>query len=828
MRWLGRFLGVALTLSISAGGCAHDVDYELNATYDVLIIDVDAKSIEIAGDRTLDFFEGETVEITQSSKYNGKFTVVTLAVVEGNTQLTVEEDLPVVPQEITAVDPAAGYFELTGNVTTSFSSVTTVDVLGSSQNEGRYTLADVVLEGENTRLFVDDPIPGDSAGGTVQPADYGVLRHGEADQLTPDPTSVRLRFVTVDNLSPSFWYYMIFNFTKAPANFNTVVPEEDRPLDEISGADRAQNWELYVVVHVDGGGGEEVLTLQRSRYPTVLNTGLGPADVTSGYLNDGNTYQDGQLIDIENNVIDLAVACELDNKVQLISGVKPDDKIKEPVFYMDAVDIQASRGSGLIAPIRVFAGELTGDQITDLLILYAGDGDAVAGALRVLAGDGTGGFSEYRPNTTISGTALDWVDADFNDDGLLDVAILTTAESGNQVQLYLRQDIAEEGAEVPIYDFAAGGALDVGDNPLGLAAGDLQDGSGLDLLVADTGGEIDGEGDDDIDKLRLFVNDGTATFTAGPVLPVEGQLTGVNIGVLHGSSPDIVVSYFNIEEGSRAEDEQGNALGSVAAYLIEGDVNDIGETVPTVTFAADPRYLLVHNTSGIQGSYPSVVVVDGQTGTGPGDTHQTMYILRTGRDQGELTWNSELITYLTGANEPSRIHLADFNSDGAATDFAIVNSADNDGGSRVSLFYSLGRTRPADSTGVFYDETQHNYSNADSYWTDDQPQQLVAQEWYLNHTVGPNFFELVVDPVLFYDLARLPPESFIVDFMTGTTAIEFDLNELQLGIIRERLTEPVVVPVEVNFSNYEQISPRALTPIDDPAADIIDWIVEVL
>jgi len=828
MRWLSRTLGVLLALSLTAGGCAHDVDYELNATYDILLIELSAKIIQVGGDITLDFSAGDTVEIAQSTRYNGKYTIVSLAAVDGNTEITVEEDLPVTPQEITAVDTAAGYFEVAGDVTISFSNLTYIDVLGSSQNEGRYTLEDVAVEGENTRLFVAELIPDGSAGGTVQPADYGILRHGEADQLAPNPTSVRMRYVTVDNLSPSFWYYMVFNFTKAPANFNAAVPEDDRPLDEISGSDRAKNWELYIVAHIDGGGGEEVLTLQRSRFPTVLNTGLGPADVTSGFLNDGVTYQGGELVYIEGNVVDLAVACELDNKVQLIEGVEPKSNEREPVFYLDAVDIEASRGNNLIAPIRLVADELTGDQITDLLILYAGDGADIAGVLRVLAGDGTGGFSGYRPNTTLGGTPLDWITADFNEDGLLDVAVLTATDSGNQVELYLRQDIAEEGAEEPLYDFVAGDILNVGDNPVGMAAGDLQEGSGPDLVVADTGGEIDTEGQDDIDKLRLFINDGAGAFTAGPVLPVEGQLTGVTTGVLHGSKPDIVVSYFNVEEGARAEDEQGNALGSVAAYLIEGDVSEVAETVPTVSFAGDPRYLLVHNTSGMQGSYPSVVVVDGQTGTGPGDSHQTMYILRTGRDQGELTWDSELITYLSGANEPSRIHLADFNSDGAATDFAIVDSANNDGGSRVSLFYSLGRTRPTGSTGAFYDETRHNYSNADIYWTDDQPAPLVGQEWYLDHTVGPNFFEVVVDPVLFYDLARLPPDSFIVDFMTGTTAIEFDLNDLQLGIIRERLSEPVVVPIVVDHSEYEQISPKAQLPIDDPAADIIDWIVEVL
>lgn len=832
MRWSSRLAGIALAVAVAAagGGCARDVDYQLNASYNILGIDLAAKTIRIAGDRSLNFAEGETLEISQSSRYNGKYTLVTMAVENGYTLFTVDEDFPVSTHDIVALDQDAHYFELAGDVTTTFTGVTSIEVIGSSQNDGVYTLDEALVEAENTRLTVLEEIPDPTADGFLQPAGYGLLMHGEADQLTPDPTKVRLRFVTEGNLSPSFWYYMVFNFTKAPATAGAVVPDEDRPIDDISSSDRARNWELYVVVHVDGGGGEQTLTLQRPRYPTVLPTGRGPVDVTSGYFNDGQTYQDGQLVDIAGNIVDLAVACELDNKVQLVLGVQPDPTERDPVYYLDAADIPAGSGTGLLAPIRLQAGEFTADQNTDLLILYAGNPDAstpVPGVLRVLAGDGAGGFSAYSTDAQLAGTPVDWVIDDFNGDGVADAAVLTTADTGNQVELFIREDVAEEGADTPLYEFTAGTPLPVGDTPVAMAADDLQDGDGPDLVVADAGGEIDSDSGDGLGKLRLFVNDGTGTFTAGQVLSVEGQITGVNTGVLHGNKPDIVASYFNITDGTRDEDDQGNPVGSVAAFLIEGDVTDIADTAPTITFAGDPRYLMVADTEGLQGSYPSVVVVDGQSGTGAGDTHQSMYILRTGRQQGELTWDTNLIEYLSGANEPSRLHLADFNSDGVPTDFVIADSADSEGGNRISLYYSLGRQRPDGATGTFYHETRSNYSNDDIYWTDDPPQPVTSQEWYLNHTVGPNYIELEVDPVLFYDLTLQEPSSFIVDFMTGTTGIQFDENPDQLGIIRERMTRSVVVPIEVNFSDYNQISPWANDEIDDPAANIIDWIVEV-
>ena len=67
-----------LILVLAAAGCAHDVDYLLNATYNIADIDISEQYIEIPGDVSADFFEGETVEITQSSVYNRKFIVTTI------------------------------------------------------------------------------------------------------------------------------------------------------------------------------------------------------------------------------------------------------------------------------------------------------------------------------------------------------------------------------------------------------------------------------------------------------------------------------------------------------------------------------------------------------------------------------------------------------------------------------------------------------------------------------------------------------------------------------------------------------------------------------
>ncbi len=104
----------------------------------------------------------------------------------------------------------------------------------------------------------------------------------------------------------------------------------------------------------------------------------------------------------------------------------------------------------------------------------------------------------------------------------------------------------------------------------------------------------------------------------------------------------------------------------------------------------------------------------------------------------------------------------------------------------------------------------------------------MLQDWYLSHTVGPNFFELTIDPGLFYDLARQPPEDFIVDFMTGTTGIHIDSNPDQLGEIRDNLSAPINIPMTIGHYDDEQNTPRANTDIAPVASeDIVDWRVEV-
>jgi len=476
----------------------------------------------------------------------------------------------------------------------------------------------------------------------------------------------------------------------------------------------------------------------------------------------------------------------------------------------------------------VEAAELTGDALQDLLVLYAGDGGTSA-RLRVLAGDGDGGFTAYGADQLIEGTPVDWVVGTLDADGLPDVAVLVAGEETNDVQLFYRTEIAGETAEDdPTYEWNLSAALPVGDDPVAIAMGTLT-GDLPDLVVADRGSEADAGLEEYEDLARVFINDDAGLFTPGQTLRVTGEITGVATGEMTASSHAVAVAYFPSDEsGVRETNESDTELGAIAVFENESDPVDFSPDASVVSFVGDPRHLLVFDTASTSDSYESVVVVDGVADGSVDETHQTMYILPTTREAGALVWEEKLINYLTGALEPSRIELADFNADGLANDFIICDSADDEFGNRVSLFYSLGRYRPEGATDPYYTSARHNYSSADIYWTDDEPEPLgMLQEWYISHTVGANFIELNINPQLFYDLTDRETEQISVDFMTGTTPIEYLLNEDQLGEVLDNLTYPIMIPIETDFDNNEQLMPRVQGNQPDEAAELSTWLVDV-
>ena len=584
----------------------------------------------------------------------------------------------------------------------------------------------------------------------------------DPDAADPFPVEVHMAFRTRGTFDAETWYFIVFNFTSTPTTTLAV-----NPIDRISNEDRADRWEMYIAYNRNQNGEETLVTLQRPRVPTVLPTARGPVDTATGDF-DGN------------EIIDVAVACELDDIVQILRGTPI--TVIDPVFFLGAEDIETSAGE---SPIRIHADEMTGDTAVDLLIIYEGGGSPF---YRLLPGDPANQDFLAGTDQPLPALPVDAVFGDFNADTETDFAVITTGEGAGDNALRI---FTGNGAGV----FAEAESIAIADNPRTVALGQLDDG-GLDLVVADGGTGSAG-------SVQVFLNNGDATFDNGPVLPVEGNLRSAAIGTMFGTRGDIVV-VFDDPQGQGAVAVFQNEEAAPLAAPAEGLLLDNG----------NPTYVIVHEAGNDAAA--DAVFVDGTAEGG-----QTLYIQRGDREPGAtigdpptFEWNLETITYITGVG-PTRIELADLDGNGVQ-DFVIPNSFDGAGGNSVSLAYGLGH---------------YNYTNADVFWTDDLPELLVNQEWYISHAIGPNFIELTIDPALFFDLARLPPDrerGFNVTFMTATTAIDIERNPDQLGEVRDFLSAAINVPMQVDFYNDEQNLPLAnqnIAPLD--SQDIENWLVEV-
>jgi len=604
------------------------------------------------------------------------------------------------------------------------------------------------------------------------------------------PAEVRLHFGTRDQLAPDRWYYIVFNFSAASPNPSVL----NSPLEFISNEKRGRNWELYIAYHKGTEGQPDIVTLQRSRLPTVLPTAAGPSDVAVADFN-------------ADNIQDIAVACKAASIVQLIRG-RPTQTYNTTYFY-GAEDIPESAGP---QPVRLFASDLNADTFIDLLVLYAGNATTPANA-RVLSGNGAGAFTAG-PEIPLGGPVVDALFQDFSGDTKPDLAVLTSGTGSGETALRIFLNDGSGG-------FTAGQVYSVGTDPAALASGLLDFSVGpLDLAVANRGsGAQDG-------SVMVFFGAGTGvgdgTFTAGPTLAVPGPCSAVAVGRIFGQMDDIVVTYVGKYKDTAGTEHTGGVVGVIqneqaAPFQTPPQVAPLGNSPAGVK----PNFVAVQDTSvGVPGTVPDqrmdAVVLDGEPGSGG----TTLYIQRGGqqKDTGgvqQFIWESESIAYLTG-NEPGLIRFFDIDKNNVP-DMIVPNSGGGQNGDSVCLFYGLGK---------------NNYTSADIYWTDQPPQLLSAQPWLLDFSVGPNSIEMRLDPSLFYDLSLLPPAvgtGFNVTFMTGTTGIDLQSNPDHLGVIRDFLSLPFNVDMKTGFNDDNQNHPLTRNDPGVAPSDAIDfWAVSVV
>lgn len=219
----------------------------------------------------------------------------------------------------------------------------------------------------------------------------------------------------------------------------------------------------------------------------LLGDGLGGfAPAASGPLTTGNAPQSVVVGDFNaDGIPDLAVANSGDGSVSFFLG-------SNSGVFSPAAGSPFQTGT---QPVALAVGDLTGDGIQDVAVANHG-----AASVLVLVGSGTGTTIPARaiPLTVgngPSGIAL----ADFNGDGMLDMAVTNSAD--NTVTILLNS---------PVNGFseASGSPVPVGTSPSSVAVGDFNRDGFADLAIANSGGTV-----------TVLLGDGSAGFAPSANVP---------------------------------------------------------------------------------------------------------------------------------------------------------------------------------------------------------------------------------------------------------------------------------------------------------------------
>jgi hypothetical protein len=563
-------------------------------------------------------------------------------------------------------------------------------------------------------------------------------------------------------------------------NFTATAPSaEQSPFDEVSHEDRGRNWQLYVAYHPQQGDQlERWVTLQRPALPTVIPVGAGPTDMAVADF--GGDAQP-----------DIAVACTREGTVQLVRALEVTSaNILDPIYYDNPIDVHTG-----VAPRLLFDAELNGDNARDLILIDAGN-DTTPAEVRVLARTGD---STFTPGTAIplAGRPEDAVFTDLNADTRPDLAVATSGPgAAHQIEVLLNNNDGTFGA--PVVSSVPEAIRQIG-------AGDLSGDNVVDLGVgmSTPGGA---------NAILVLNGDDSGSFTPGETRSVAGELRGLTVGDINGTLNDIVATYTNA------------AGGGIAAAFIRDQNNTVLAAAPVEeAIAGRSGYVIIEDAGQGSDQRRDAIIVDGD-----GTAGDRFTIMRGEREVdanntaiSRFIWNTEPINY-PSALSPVRVKAVNLNPD-TTLDFIAANSGAGDDGDSISLYFGLGK---------------YNFTNDDIYWTDDPPNDLTSQPWLISKSVGLNTMEIVIDPFLFFDLARQPPQQpslgqstpgFFVQFMTATTGIDLLSNPDQLGLVKDMLQEPVAVRMIVGDTYDEIQTPLAKQNVPPIAAeDIINWGIEVL
>jgi hypothetical protein len=370
-----------------------------------------------------------------------------------------------------------------------------------------------------------------------------------------------------------------------------------------------------LTVYFNNGSGSFWTGFDRPFLPPVtIPVGLGVSDVRAI-----GTVPDGHL--------DLVVTNKLTGQVSVLDN-RGDDTFDAPVPYgagtgLSAIDAGSTpEVTSLDATAGVVGAPMVPGGPTDLVTINPG-----SNTLGVLAGLGGGSFANPAAIPT-PGPAKVVRMADFNHDGIPDLAVLTS----QGVSIYMGDG---KGG------FSSPTTYDAGTDPTGLSVADLLGNGQLDLLIGNDYGDV-----------LVLVGNGDGTFR--PFEPVKGAIALAVADLTGNGATDFVfadqsLNRVTVVYGSTNQNSSGpHVIGSQASGVLApgavllADLN--GDGIPDLVVAnSGGNNVLVYPGLGNGQFGPSIDGTQGfPVGTDP-----------TGLAVADLNGQPDLVVADTGSNDVS-------------------------------------------------------------------------------------------------------------------------------------------------------------------------------
>ena len=419
--------------------------------------------------------------------------------------------------------------------------------------------------------------------------------------------------------------------------------------------------------------------------PLILNVGLGVSDV--------------QAIDTtRNGRLDLVVTNRVTSDVTVLFN-QGNGTFSPPAVYRGGTGFwSVSSDAGFLegstsvdATSGVAAGTFTGGGLPDLVTINPG-----LDTLSVIAGLGGQRFANPVTLET-DGPALAVRVADFNDDGISDLAVLTS----NGVSIYLGN--GKGGFSNPV-------TYDAGSDPTGLSVADVNNGGTLDLIVSDSFGDA-----------LVLLGQGNGTFS--PYRATDQTITLAVADLSGNGSKDVIFADQGLD---RVVVDRGGASSTVLANQATGLLDPGAVKLADLNGDGIPDLIVANSGSNNVLIYPGLgngqfgpAIDDGRgifTGTNPvgitvadltGNGRPDLVVADEGSNEVSVLLNQGNFNFTQGPRlssggiGPVSTIVGDFTGS-SFPDIVVTNSGSND----VTLLPGVGQ-------GFFDDQDPRVYKVGD-------------------------------------------------------------------------------------------------------------------